>query len=63
MVTIRTLGERQRSKNAKLSHRISGHIQDPAGLEETADRIPVCPGTTVSATITDDTGHGGPSPR
>jgi hypothetical protein len=59
IVTIRTLGEGRRSKNAQLFHWISGHILDPAGLEETADRIPVCPGTTVSATITDETGPGG----
>ena len=59
VATVHTLGEGSRSKNAKVFHRISGHIQDPSALKETASRIPVCPGTTVVATIMDNTGPGG----
>ena len=44
------------ANNAKLTHRIRGHIIDPGSLGDTAHRIEVCAGTEVRAGVTDTTG-------
>jgi hypothetical protein len=43
------------SNNPKVFHWITGHIQNPGSLGDTAHRIPVCPGTTVTAQVSDST--------
>jgi hypothetical protein len=44
------------TNNAKLTHRITGHIIDPGSLGETAHRIQVCAGSEVRSVVTDATG-------
>jgi len=44
------------TNNPTLSHAITGHIIDPASLGETAHRIEVCEGTSVSSVVTDASG-------
>jgi hypothetical protein len=54
---IITLGKGQSpTNNPKVRHEIVGNIVDPNSLGETAHRIPVCAGTEVNITVTDDTG-------
>jgi len=44
------------TNNAKVTHRITGHIIDPGSLGETAHRIRVCAGSEVQSVVTDATG-------
>lgn len=54
---IHTIGKGQApAENAKVAHAITGNIVDPGSIRYTADRIPVCAGTSVKITITDATG-------
>jgi hypothetical protein len=57
--TINTIGKGQSpSNNPKVTHAITGHIQNPGALGNTAHRIPICPGTSVSVEVLD---QGGPA--
>ena len=57
LATIHTLGKGQAPpENAKVRHAITGNIVDPGSIAYTADRIPVCAGTSVKITVTDATG-------
>jgi len=57
VTTIVTIGKGQSpTNNLKLSHAIRGNIVDPGSLGGTAHRIPVCAGTMVTSTVTDQTG-------
>ncbi len=57
VTTIHTTGKGQSpADNRKVSHSITGNIVDPTSLSYTADRIPVCAGTSVSIQVTDATG-------
>jgi len=57
VTTLVTIGKGQSpTNNLKLSHMIRGNIVDPGSLGGKAHRIPVCAGTMVTITITDQTG-------
>jgi hypothetical protein len=55
--TITTIGKGQSpTNNPKVSHSITGNIQNPASLGSTAHRIPVCSGTSVTVVVSDSSG-------
>ncbi len=57
VTTIHTIGKGQGpTDNPKVSHSITANVVDPNSLSYTADRIPVCAGTSVSIEVTDATG-------
>jgi hypothetical protein len=57
VVTVHTMGKGQSpSNNPKVFHWVTGHIQNPGALGDTAHRIPVCPGTSVIVQVADQGG-------
>jgi hypothetical protein len=57
LATITTIGKGQSpTVNALIWHEISGHIINPTVLRPTANRIPVCAGTIVTAVVMDIVG-------
>ena len=57
LATVHTIGKGQApTENPKVAHAITGNIVDPGSIRYTANRIPVCAGTSVKITITDATG-------
>jgi hypothetical protein len=63
-VCIFTKGKGQSpSNNLKVAQTVCGHIVGPGPLKDTAHRIPVCRGTSVSATVEGSQAPGFPSPN
>ena len=57
VVTVHSIGKGQApTENPKVTHAITGNIIDPSSIGYTADRIPVCAGTSVKISVTDATG-------
>jgi hypothetical protein len=57
VTTVNTIGNGQSpTNNNKVTHEITGNIIDPGSLKATASRIPVCAGSSVTATVSDSTG-------
>jgi hypothetical protein len=57
---VSTIGKGQKPfHNAKVSHTICGNIVDPGAHSSSTNKVVVCRGTSVVATILDTTGLGG----